>query len=62
MIFILRLIQQKQNEQQNGAIDPHLLTNEVKMLKEEEEQRTNHELANFPQVLIFFKVVTTIYV
>ncbi|CAG9538470.1 unnamed protein product [Cercopithifilaria johnstoni] len=47
------LIQQKQEEQQNGTIDPHLLTNEVKMLKEEEERRTTHELANFPQIVLF---------
>ncbi|MCP9264273.1 Protein pad-1 [Dirofilaria immitis] len=47
------LIQRKQKEQQNGVIDPHLITNEVKMLKEEEERRTNQELANFPQILLF---------
>ncbi|VDK86235.1 unnamed protein product [Litomosoides sigmodontis] len=47
------LIQQKQKEQQNGTVDPYLLTNEVKMLKEEEEQRTTHELANFPQIVLF---------
>lgn len=47
------LIQQKQKEQQNGTIDPHLLTNEVKMLKEEEERRTTQELANFPRIVLF---------
>lgn len=50
--FVLRLVQQAQKEQQNGSFDPYLLTDEVKMLKEEEEQRTTQELANFPQVLI----------
>uniref|UniRef100_A0A183HF56 Nipped-B protein n=1 Tax=Onchocerca flexuosa TaxID=387005 RepID=A0A183HF56_9BILA len=47
------LIQQKQKEQQNGATDPHLLTNEVKMLKEEEERRMTQELTNFPQIVLF---------
>ncbi|VDK66335.1 unnamed protein product [Onchocerca ochengi] len=47
------LIQQKQKEQQNGAADPHLLTNEVKMLKEEEERRMTQELTNFPQIVLF---------
>uniref|UniRef100_A0A915Q5B7 Dopey N-terminal domain-containing protein n=1 Tax=Setaria digitata TaxID=48799 RepID=A0A915Q5B7_9BILA len=54
------LIQQKQKEQQNGAVDPHLLTNEVKMLKEEEEQRTAQELENFPQVLVILFCLNTI--
>ncbi|VBB30267.1 unnamed protein product [Acanthocheilonema viteae] len=47
------LIQQKQKELQNGTVDPYLLTNEIKMLKEEEERRTTHELANFPKIILF---------
>ncbi|EJD74748.1 dopey domain-containing protein [Loa loa] len=48
------LIQQTQKEEKrNGTIDPHLLTNEIKMLKDEEERRITRELANFPQIVLF---------
>ncbi|VDN03566.1 unnamed protein product [Thelazia callipaeda] len=48
----LKLLMQQKSKEQSG-MDPNLLTNELKMLEEEEERRTVRELTNFPKVTLF---------